>query len=330
MLGIHVFNKPENYIFFKEECVEFNYRWLTEELKIDPEEITFVEDIWAGGGNMGPSVEYFIHGLELGNMVFMQYKYDNEGRYEELPVKVIDVGIGLERIPWLINGSATSYTEVFHHAFPFLNEALGIKMDNEIWRKLGPYTSRLDIDESENIEKTWEDISKLVDLPVESVKKAIEPIKELFVILDHTRTAFIIIQDGGLPSNAGGGSNLRNIIRRVFAIMKKNGWWDKIGKLEGFLRLFEEHKRDLEKIFGPFGEYKSFGDIIRIEYERWSSTEAGHKKKLEQLLLKTKGKLTLDQWIMAMESWGIPADAIAEICKCPPPDNLYNEIAARA
>lgn len=202
-------------------------------------------------------------------------------------------------------------------------------MDNDIWKRLGPYTSRLDIDESENIEKTWEDVSKLVDLPVETVKKAIEPIKELFVILDHTRTAFIIIQDGGLPSNAGGGANLRNIIRRVFAIMKKNGWWEKIGHLEGFLRIFEEHKKDLEKIFGPFAEYKSFGDIIRIEYERWSSTESGHKKKLEQLLSKAKGKLTLDQWIMAMESWGIPADAIAEISKCSPPDNLYAEIAAR-
>lgn len=166
MLGIHVFNKPENYIFFKEECVEFNYRWLTEELKIDPEEITFVEDIWAGGGNMGPSVEYFIHGLELGNMVFMQYKYDNEGKIDELPVKVIDVGIGLERIPWLINGSATSYTEVFQHSFPFLNKALDIQMDNEIWKKLGPYTSRLDIDESEDIDKTWKDIAAVVDLPV--------------------------------------------------------------------------------------------------------------------------------------------------------------------
>ena len=33
---------------------------------------------------------------------------------------------------------------------------------------------------------------------------------------------------------------------------------------------------------------------------------------------------------MAMESWGIPADGIAEICKSSPPDNLYNEIAARA
>ena len=49
-----------------------NYqRWLTEELEIDPDEITFIEDVWAGGGNLGPSVEYFVNGLELGNMVFM-------------------------------------------------------------------------------------------------------------------------------------------------------------------------------------------------------------------------------------------------------------------
>lgn len=95
MMGIQVFNKPNQFIFFKDECVEFNYRWLTEELKIDPEEITFIEDIWAGGGNLGPCVEYFIHGLEIGNMVFMQYKYDHQGKTEELPVKVIDVGIGL-------------------------------------------------------------------------------------------------------------------------------------------------------------------------------------------------------------------------------------------
>lgn len=32
---------------------------------------------------------------------------------------------------------------------------------------------------------------------------------------------------------------------------------------------------------------------------------------------------------MAMESWGIPADAIAEVSKCSPPDTLYSEIAKR-
>jgi alanyl-tRNA synthetase len=86
-----------------------NYEWLTEGLGINPDEITFIEDVWAGGGNLGPSIEYFIGGLEVGNMVFMQYKVAPDGSREELPIKVIDVGIGLERIPWLINGSATSY-----------------------------------------------------------------------------------------------------------------------------------------------------------------------------------------------------------------------------
>jgi alanyl-tRNA synthetase len=103
MLGIQVFNTPEKFVFFKEECVEFNLRWLTEELEIDPDEITLIEDVWAGGGNMGPSIEYFISGLELGNMVFMQYKTFPDGRREPLPVQIIDTGIGLERIPWLVN-----------------------------------------------------------------------------------------------------------------------------------------------------------------------------------------------------------------------------------
>lgn len=69
--------------------------------------------------------------------------------------------------------------------------------------------------------------------------------KELFVILDHTRTALVIIQDGGLPSNTGGGSNCRNILRRVFAILKKNNWWDKIGGIDGLIELFDYHRIDL-------------------------------------------------------------------------------------
>lgn len=36
--------------------MEYHYNWLVEELEIDPEEITFIEDIWGGGGNLGPSV----------------------------------------------------------------------------------------------------------------------------------------------------------------------------------------------------------------------------------------------------------------------------------
>lgn len=120
MLGIQVFNYPDKHVFFKDECVEFNYRWLTEELGIEPDEITFIEDVWAGGGNLGPSIEYFVRGLEVGNMVFMQYKTFHDGSREELAIKIIDVGIGLERIAWLYNGSPTSYVDTFHHALEFL------------------------------------------------------------------------------------------------------------------------------------------------------------------------------------------------------------------
>ena len=71
MIGMQVFNKKDKHVFWKEECVEFNYLWLVQELGVDPDEITFIEDVWAGGGNLGPSVEYFVGGLEVGNMVFM-------------------------------------------------------------------------------------------------------------------------------------------------------------------------------------------------------------------------------------------------------------------
>lgn len=37
----------------------------------------------------------------------------------------------------------------------------------------------------------------------------------------------------------------------------------------------------------------------------------------------------MDDWIMAMQSWGISADKISEVCKSPIPGNLYYEIATR-
>ena len=330
MLGIQVFNYPEKYHFFKEECVEFNYRWLTEELEINPDEITFIEDIWAGGGNLGPCVEYFVHGLELGNMVFMQYKYFPDGKYEELSIKIIDTGIGLERIPWLINGSPTSYYDIFRNSLPFLQKKLEVEMNDNIWEKLGPYSSQLNIDEVDDVDKTWQEIADLIEIPVDVVKKAIVPVKDLYVILDHTRTVFMIVRDGGLPSNVGGGSNCRNILRRVFAILKKNEWWEKIGGIDGLLELFSYQEKDLEELYGKFDEYKSFNDIIKIEYQRWLSTDVEQQKKLIKLVEKNKGKLSIDDWILVMQSWGIPADAVSEITKLPIPGNLYYEIATRA
>lgn len=205
-------------------------------------------------------------------MVFMQYKYFPDGKLEELPIKVIDTGIGLERIPWLINGTPTSYMDVFKEAFAFLANRLQVPVENEVWTKVGPYTCLLNVDENESVDKTWEFIAQQTGFDRETIQKELQPLKDIYIILDHTRTSLMIINDGALPSNVGGGSNIRNILRRVFAILKKNGWWEKL-KLEGLLELFQVHKKDLALLFGAFGEYKSFDEIIRLEYERWAKTD---------------------------------------------------------
>ena len=321
MIGIQVFNYPNEYHFFKEECVEFNYNWLTKKLGVPDDDITFTEDIWAGGGNMGPSIEYFVKGMEIGNMVFMQFKTFHDGTFEELKIKVIDTGIGLERVAWLVNGSATSYNTTFKNALKYLLEKLELNIDNEIWKKLGPYTCMLDVDECEDIDKTWTYISDLIGVNRDKIKEAIEPIKDMFIILDHTRTAMMIIRDGSLPSNVGGGSNLRNIIRRTFAIMSKNKWWDKVS-FEDYMGIFKYHELDLQDIYGVFELYQSFNEILTLEYNRWRNTDESQTLKLKKLVDKKK-LLSLEDWYIAVTSWGIPADTIAKISNSSIPDNLY-------
>lgn len=85
------------------------------------------------------------------------------------------------------------------------------------------------------------------------------------------------IYDGSLPSNVGGGSNVRNVIRRSFAILKKNGWFEKIGGIDGYIELLDKHRQDLTELYGNFAPYKSFEEIIKKEYNSWVSTDSESK-----------------------------------------------------
>ncbi len=71
----------------------------------------------------------------------------------------------------------------------------------------------------------------------------------------------MLIRDGALPSNVSGGSNLRNIIRRTFAIISKNSWWKKI-TWEDYMYIFQKHIEDLEMLYDKFEDYKSFPEIL--------------------------------------------------------------------
>jgi alanyl-tRNA synthetase len=181
------------------------------------------------------------------------------------------------------------------------------------------------VDEVKDLDETWRWIADKVGMSPDAVKAAIDPIKDLYVLLDHTRSVLMAVEDGSLPSNVGGASNTRNILRRTFAIMTKRGWWEKLG-MDGFLELFDKHKEDLSKIYGPFKPYLSFRTVMELEFQRWQTTDEKALSKINALVKKRKGLLSLEDWMEGVTTHGIPADAIARLTNTPIPGNLWYKI----
>ena len=113
--------------------------------------------------------------IEIWNLVFMQYNRKADGSLEPLPNKVIDTGMGLERLCMVLQGKKSNYdTDVFQPLIGKLGEMCGKKYgDNE------------DVDIA------------------------------MRVIADHVRTIAFSIADGQLPSNAKAGYVIRRILRRA-------------------------------------------------------------------------------------------------------------------
>ena len=258
----------------------------------------------------------------------VRYKTFPDGSREPLQVQVIDVGIGLERVPWLINGSPTSYVDVFPSALQFAQTRLSLPIQDDVWRAFGPLSCLLNVDEVDDVATVWAHIGRELGMEADAVRRAIEPVRDLYTVLDHTRSVLMAVYDGSLPSNVGGAANVRNILRRVFAILKNRGWDARLD-LPHLLQLFECHKADLATIYGDFSEYKSFAPIITLEYERWLTTDKEQKEKVDKLLKKKKGRLELDDWILAVQSYGMPAETVASITGLPIPGNLHYTIAER-
>jgi alanyl-tRNA synthetase len=113
--------------------------------------------------------------IEIWNNVFMQYNRKADGSLEELPAKVIDTGMGFERLCVAIQGKQSNYdTDIFT---PIIKE-IGIICNAEYGKN----------------EQT--DIA-------------------MRVIADHIRTIAFSITDGQLPSNAKAGYVIRRILRRA-------------------------------------------------------------------------------------------------------------------
>ena len=113
--------------------------------------------------------------IEIWNLVFMQFNRKADGSLEELPAKVIDTGMGFERLVRTLQGKTSNYdTDVFQPLIKTMADMAGCKYG-------------------------------------ESEEKDVA----LRVIVDHLRAIAFAIADGQLPSNAKAGYVIRRILRRA-------------------------------------------------------------------------------------------------------------------
>ncbi len=125
MMGHHAFNNDKK-IYWAEETIQYCHRFL-ESIGID--DVVYKEAEWAGGGNAGACLEVIVNGLEVATLVFMNLKEAENGKYvvkgssyDEMPMKIVDTGYGLERLVWLTNGSKNVYEAIF----PGVIEKIGV------------------------------------------------------------------------------------------------------------------------------------------------------------------------------------------------------------
>ena len=113
--------------------------------------------------------------IEIWNLVFMQFNRKADGSLEELPAKVIDTGMGFERLVRTLQGKTSNYdTDIFQPLIKTMADMAGCKYG-------------------------------------ESEEKDVA----LRVIVDHLRAIAFAIADGQLPSNAKAGYVIRRILRRA-------------------------------------------------------------------------------------------------------------------
>ncbi|MFQ6009634.1 MAG: alanine--tRNA ligase [Candidatus Aenigmatarchaeota archaeon] len=313
--------------YWKDKTIELDFELLTKVFGIKPEKINFIEDVWLGAGAFGYSLEYHIAGLEIGNAVFTEFS-GTPDNYTVMKNKVVDMGAGLERFCWLSQGTPTSYEAAMGPVLDKMKEKSAVKYDKDFFLNFSKLSGVLDLEEVENIENEKMKIAKQLGVDVIEMQNKIEPIQAIYAIADHARALQFAIADNGLPSNMGGGYNLRVILRRSLGYIDKYGFpfdliWvaEKIGKY--FKKLHPELLENME----------NFKKIIKVEEDRYRGSMRRIKQTISTMIERdeafTEGKI-----IELYDSHGITPELISEVAakhniNIPIPTEFYAKVTER-
>ncbi len=321
MMGQHGFFAPKDYDV--NTYVSHHLEWLTKGLGLKKEDLTIHEDGWAGGGNFGPCMEFFSHGLEISNQVYMQFEATASGP-QELSIKVLDMGEGQERAAWFTQGTATAYDATFPDVLKKLTKATGIKIDQELLKKFVPLSPYLNVGEVADLDKAWKDVAKKLKMDVDGLRAKIEPIAGLYSVAEHARALLFALTDGALPSNVGGMYNLRVILRRALGFIDKYQW--KVDLCD----VCDWHAAELKHQFPELSDHlANVRKIIEVEKMRYRTTQEKTKAVLGKIAAK---ELTTKDLISLYDSQGIAPELVAEEAakqgkKVSVPKNFYALVA---
>jgi len=300
MIGQH--SIPNSQGYWKDECVDLDYRLVTEQFGVDKKEVIFVEDVWEGGGSFGSSLEFFVKGLELGNAVFTEFQGDLSN-YKTLDQQIIDMGAGLERFAWLTMGTPTAYDCCFGPITNNLLQQAGVDTNDEL---LVTYFTKIakHLEQFSDLSEVRKNAIKSAGLSDEQINKIIIPVEGIYLIVDHIRTLIFAISDGALPSNVGGGYNLRMMLRRIISTMDR---------LSLKLDMNEIVDAQIDYLKNTYPELEKTREdvktIIGIESGRYENS----KLRMEKIVSKLNQKPTVDDLIRLYESDGVTPDYLKEM-----------------
>ncbi|MFT4304195.1 MAG: alanine--tRNA ligase [Candidatus Woesearchaeota archaeon] len=317
MIGQHAFVDETEWN--QEQLFKDIYEFLTIGIGLPKNEMTIHEDAWAGGGSFGPCMEFFSRGVELFNQVYTMFEQTPEGD-KPLKLKVLDMGLGMERIAWFSQGTPNIYEATFPKVLTKLREITNVKMDYDLYKKFSAYSAFLNVDEVDNIEEAWSDVAKKLDLSVEQLRENILPMTALYSIAEHSRTLLVALTDGALPSNVGGGYNLRVIYRRAQGFIDQFGW-----KLD-IAEITEWHADELKELFPELSNnLEDVKNIINVEKQKYFASKEKAKSIVAKIIQKD---ITTKTLLELYDSNGINPEVIKEEAKklgknISIPDNFY-------